>query len=200
MEYAGLDLLLPSSVYEPAEDSFMLAKEAAKLKGNVLEIGCGSGIVSLACAKVGCSVLGVDINPDAVKCASGNATRNKIKSVRFIKSNLFSNVPKKKFDAILFNPPYLPTSKSEKLADNKLNNAFDGGKTGRKVLDNFLDEFDDFLKSGGVLLLVQSSLNNQKKTEQRLKKLGYSIEIVAEEKFFFEKLVLIRATKSTICD
>jgi release factor glutamine methyltransferase len=197
MQFLGLDLILVPTVYAPAEDSFMLAHEAAKLHGRVLEIGCGSGIVSLVCAKAGCEVLGVDINPDAVACSMENAKRNRVSNASFIESNLFSDIPKdgEKFDAIIFNPPYLPTSKSEKLSNNKLNHAFDGGKTGRTVLDRFLDEFSDFLEPDGVLLLVQSSLNDEEKTIKKLEAFGYAVKIVAEEKFFFEKLSLIRAKK-----
>jgi release factor glutamine methyltransferase len=164
---------------------------------SVLEIGCGSGIVSLTCANrnSNASVLGVDINPDAVACSTENAKLNNIKNVRFIESDLFSNIQKnKKFDIILFNPPYLPTSDGEHLKGN-LDHAFDGGVDGRKVLDRFLGQFDSFLAPHGVLLIVQSSLNNPEKTKTKLKSLGYATTVVAEEKFFFEKLFVIKAIR-----
>lgn len=41
--------LLPT-VYEPAEDSYLLADYASKISGKILEIGCGCGIVSLCAA------------------------------------------------------------------------------------------------------------------------------------------------------
>jgi len=195
MAYGALVLRVPDSVYRPAEDSLMLADAAAKLHGDVLEIGCGSGIASLSAAKAGCTVFGVDINPEAVECAGGNARNNNIKNAEFARSDLFSAVsPSKKFDGILFNPPYLPTSKEERIKGN-LNRAFDGGEDGRAVLDRFLAEFDSHLKPGGTLLLVQSSLNDEKKTEAALRSLGYKIEVAAQENFFFERLFLIRAEK-----
>jgi len=195
MAYGILVLRVPDSVYPPAEDSFMLADAAAKLRGEVLEIGCGSGIASLSAAKAGCKVLGVDINPEATECATENAKRNGITNAEFARSDLFSTVPKsKKFDGIVFNPPYLPTSKEERVGGN-LNHAFDGGADGRAVLDRFLAEFNRHLKPGGVLLLVQSSLNDQEKTEAALRSLGYKTEVAARENFFFERLFLIRAEK-----
>lgn len=194
MKFAGLDLIIYPSVYEPAEDSFLLANAAMKLKGKILEIGCGSGIVSLICAKAGNKVIGVDLNPDAVRCARENAKRNKIKSVRFIKSDLFSKVPKEKFDAILFNPPYLPTSKKE-IISGALNLAFDAGPDGMVVIKNFLNQVNDYLKHGGSLFLVQSSLNDEKFIIKKLREMGYTLEFIAEEKFFFEKLYLTRATR-----
>jgi release factor glutamine methyltransferase len=200
----GIRLLVPDSVYPPAEDSFMLAHAAKALRGHILEIGCGSGIASLSCAKADSknSVLGLDMNPEAVSCASENAERNGIKNARFIQSDLFSSLSggrfdeaeEKRFDAILFNPPYLPTSEEERLK-GEINRAYDGGKDGRETLDRFLSSFDPFLKPGGTLLLVQSSLNDPKKTEQKLASLGYKVEKVAQESFFFERLFLFRAIK-----
>ncbi|MBI5228021.1 methyltransferase [Candidatus Micrarchaeota archaeon] len=191
--YKGLTLSIPESVYPPAEDSFMLAEAAKNLYGDILEVGCGSGLVSLICAKNGKSkVLGVDINPDAPFCSSVNAKSNGVTNIKFLKSDLFGSLKGKKFDYILFNPPYLPTEEKEKLS-GEINYAYDGGKDGRVVLDRFLKDFDKSLKPKGVLFLIQSSLNNLEKTKQMLKKKGFVVEIISEEKFFFEKLYLLKA-------
>jgi len=204
LEYAGLKLSIPDDVYPPAEDSFMLADAAKSVHGKVLEIGCGSGIASLACAKANpkTRVLGVDINSEAVKCARENAKRNGIANAEFIVSDFFSNVPKPAndalgFDAILFNPPYLPTEYNEKL-EGPLNEAFDGGNDGRKMLDPFLDRFDPYLKPGGTLLLVQSSLNGPKKTKTKLERLGYKVGIASRQDFFFESVFIYQAVKPSM--
>ncbi len=196
LTHGGILLSVPDSVYPPAEDSFMLAAGALKLRGGILEIGCGSGIASLVCAKADPSnlVLGVDINPDAVRCARSNARSNRIPNASFIVSDLFARVQGKEFDAILFNPPYLPTAGSEKVGGS-LNHAFDGGEDGRAVLDRFLGRFDRYLKPGGTLLLIQSSLNGREKTVKKLRSLGYKTRTIAEERFFFERLFLIKALK-----
>jgi len=196
MDFRGIRLTVPADVYEPAEDSFMLADAAASLRGSILEIGCGSGIASLACARADArnEVLGVDVNPSAVACANDNAKSNHITNARFIESDLFQGVPKRRFDAIMFNPPYLPTKKEERLG-GEINSAYDGGKDGRVVLDRFLEGFDDFMKPSATLLLVQSSLNAPDKTKDKLASLGYEVGIAAEERFFFEKLLLLRTVK-----
>ncbi|MBI5061013.1 MAG: methyltransferase [Candidatus Aenigmarchaeota archaeon] len=196
-DYSGLRLCFLDSVYEPAEDSFLLAKHAAKLKGRILEIGCGSGIATLHNAKVNPQneVISVDINPDAVKCAKENAKRNNIKNIKFFKSDLFSAIsPSEKFDAILFNPPYLPTTRDSRLK-TRLNAAFDGGESGRKTLDRFLRVFDKFLKPDGIVLLVHSSLNNLEKTKRVLAEKNFRCEMLETGPFFFERIYLLKIKK-----
>lgn len=197
MESGGLDLEIFPDVYEPAEDSFLLAKYAAKLKGRILDVGCGSGIQSLVCAKADPenTVLGVDRNPSAVKNARLNAKKNGIKNAVFMESDLFSKV-QGKFDAIVFNPPYLPTDGGEKLKGN-LNLAFDGGKSGRETTDRFLSAFSGHLEAGGTLLMVESSLAGIEKTVSKLEKLGFKTKILGEEKFFFEKIVVLEAKRAS---
>jgi release factor glutamine methyltransferase len=195
ISHGSLVLHVPDSVYRPSDDSFMLADAAEGLQGDVLEVGCGSGIVSLVAAKTAESVLGVDANTDAVACARANAEKNRIKNASFAESDLFAAVPAgTKFDAILFNPPYLPTNESEHVR-GPLNRAFDGGKDGRAVLDRFLAAFDRHLKPAGSLLLVQSSLNGLEKTRSILGAAGYSVETVAEKAFFFERIYVLKAQR-----
>ncbi len=196
ISYAGLILRTAPDVYIPAEDSYMLSAAAVSLKGRVLEIGCGCGIASLFCARADSqnAVLGTDVNPSAVAIARENAKINGIKNASFIQSDLFSEVPEKRFDAIMFNPPYLPTSDEERL-EGGINYAFDGGRDGRAVLDPFLSSFDRYLRPRGTLLLIQSSLNSKEETESRLSSLGYNVSIEAQENFFFEALSLFRAIR-----
>ena len=194
--FEGLSLEVTDQVYPPAEDSFLLAKAAKRLRGEVLEVGCGSGIASISCAGAERSntVLGVDINPEAVLCSRRNAKKNGITNASFIVSDLFSKVPNSLYDAIMFNPPYLPTSEADLIA-GPLNKAFDGGPDGRRVLERFLERFDSYLKPGGTLLLIQSSLNLRSKTMSSLRLLGYKTRTIGEERFFFERLFLLRSVK-----
>ncbi|ENN96482.1 methyltransferase [Methanocaldococcus villosus KIN24-T80] len=181
-------------VYEPAEDSYLLLNNLVDVEGKeVLEIGTGCGLIAIACYKKGAKrVVATDINPYAVKLAKYNAKLNNAK-IEIIESDLFENI-KGKFDVIIFNPPYLPTEEDEKL-DGYINYAFDGGKDGRAVLDRFLKEAPKYLKDGGVIQLVQSSLNDKDKTLSILKNLGFKVEIKAKLKLPFEELYIINAKK-----
>ena len=52
--------------------------------GSVLDYGCGSGILAIAAAKLGaCEVVGVDIDPQAVRSAHDNAEANTVTAAFF---------------------------------------------------------------------------------------------------------------------
>lgn len=192
----SLSLSISPEVYEPAEDSELLAFHSRDLKGRILEIGTGSGLVSILNAKTNPEneVTATDISPEALECAKKNAERNSIRGIRFLQSDLFEKI-EGKFDSILFNPPYLPTSKEERLA-GPINYAFDGGEDGRKTLDAFLEEFDKFLAPQGRLLLVQSSLNHMERTILILRNKGFEVQILDQKPFFFEIIYLLEAVRA----
>ena len=198
VSFGTLQLSILPRVYEPAEDSFLLATYASSLSGNVLEIGCGSGIVSLSAAQANPAsvVLGVDINPWAVKCAQENAKANGIKNAAFLKSDLFEAIPQaQKFDFILFNPPYLPTTRAERLKSPEENAAYDGGASGLNVFKRFAAQAPAHLGKGGKVAVIATSLGNGiEKTLAILSAQAGSAQVLAEEKFFFEKLALIEST------
>ena len=60
-------------------------------------------------------------------------------------------------------------------------------------IDRFLNEAPKFLEKSGKILLIQSSLSNQAKTIRMLNKTGFRTKVLSEEKFEFEKLVVIQA-------
>jgi len=178
-------------VYEPSDDSFLLAENLIINNGEkVLEIGTGSGIVAMYASKLTDNIVATDVNFNAIELAEKNFKSNGVNNIQLVFGNLFEPVENQKFDVILFNSPYLPTEECEVL-DGNLNCAFDGGLDGRNVIDKFLNEVKNHLNHGGRLQLIQSSLSNLEETISKLKDLGFKVEITASEKFFFEEIVLI---------
>lgn len=193
--FGTLQIETDPTVYEPAEDSFLLATYASSLAGRILDVGAGSGIAALsaAYASPGNDVLGVDINPAAVECAKRNARQNRLSNVEFRHSDLFSGVSGK-FDAVLFNPPYLPTTRAERLKIAQENAAYDGGESGMEVFYRFAGDVSRYLLSGGRVAVIATSLQGGiNHTISQLKANVGIAEVVAQEVFFFEKIALVEA-------
>ena len=191
LEYKGIVIYTHPNVYEPAEDTFLLAENLdIQRRDEVLEIGTGTGIIAVVAAQKSRKVTATDINKDAVKCALKNTITNRTYNIELKQGNLFEPVKDEKFDLILFNTPYLPTEEDEKL-DDELNAAFDGGLEGRETIEKFIEEVKDYLNEGGRVQLVQSSLSDNEKTIQKLEENGFDASITASEKCFFEEIVVI---------
>jgi len=180
LSYRNMQLETSGEVYEPAEDSFLLAENLGLCGGeSFLEVGTGTGIVALSAASKASRVVGVDINPVAVELARKNAAANKITNAEFRQSDLFESVSEK-FDVIAFNPPYLPVSE-----EGVLEKAWSGGKAGMEVAEKFLSQVRDYPNEGGRFLLLLSSLNNPGEVACK-----HNLKQVAETKIPFEKLFL----------
>lgn len=167
-------------VYPPSEDSLLLI-EALNIRKNekVLEIGCGSGIVSIHCARNGAKVTCGDINPFAVKLTRKNAEINNTK-MNIVDTDLYSNIDGK-FDTIIFNLPYLPVEDEGNLAM-----AWSGGEDGIGPLPDLLNGAPDHLRAKGRIVIVVSSLMDQTRLTGILSE--YTVKTLAELPLFFEKL------------
>lgn len=183
--YKNLKIAQDSGVYEPAEDSILLADNLGLEGGeSFLEVGVGTGIVSLTAAAKASKVVGVDINPVAVELARSNAAANNITNTEFHVSDLFENV-REKFDVIAFNPPYLPVNEEGGLAGS-----WSGGEGGVEVAEKFLDGVREHLNEGGRFLILLSSLNNPSDFAGK-----HNLKPVAEEKIPFEVLFVFQGHK-----
>lgn len=191
--YRGLKLNVMEEVYRPAEDTFLLADNLDVEEGEkVLEIGTGCGLLSILAAREGARVTATDISRTAIKCAEENAERLGVRAkIKFQEGDLFEPVEGENFDLIIFNPPYLPVSEAESQK-TALERSWNGGKDGRKFIDEFLDQVGDHLNRGGRFSFVQSSLSNVGKTLKILQGMGFRINIKTE-KLSFERLYLFRA-------
>ncbi len=190
IKYKNTNVKISPKVYEPSEDSFLLAETALSEIGcseRILEVGCGTGIISAVIkANTRAIVVGIDINPHAAKCTKENG-------VEVIIGDLL-NCIKGRFDIILFNPPYLPTGKRERTKD-WINAALDGGPDGRKVIKRFLKQAGDCLNETGRIMLLVSSLTGIEEVKSIMASCGFAAEERVQEGFMFERLEVIVATK-----
>lgn len=174
--------MLTQNIYEPQEDTIMLLGHIKKYAhGNVLDMGCGSGILSFEAAKYAKKVTGVDINKNAVIHCYIKKKANKVNNATFFESNLFENIHEK-YDLIIFNPPYLPADTTAPDV------ALDGGKRGYEVILKFLSQVNNYLNENGKVLIVFSSLTNKKKIDEELAKNLFEYKELERKKIPFEEL------------
>ena len=84
-------------------------------KKQVLELGCGSGIISLYAKQKGATVTASDINKIALSYLEEASKTNQL-PIRCIYSDLFDNLKGNHFDFIVINPPYYP-KKAESIKE-----------------------------------------------------------------------------------
>jgi release factor glutamine methyltransferase len=190
--YHDLVIEIHPDVYDPAEDSFLLLESVhTDSNDTVLELGTGCGLIALDCARRGSDVVCTDINPFAVQLTRHNIKRNQSHlrgSVEIRQGNLFSVLHEKElFNVIIFNPPYLPTKKQEKVG-GWLDIATDGGRDGLKVTKRFLQSLKKHLLDKGRAYFIFSSLSNRSTLELFLKNKRLCSCIVARRMFDGEEL------------
>ena len=167
-----------SSIYKPAEDSYLLSrilKEKITDKDiKVLEIGAGSGIHLQTLENLGIpkgNIFSSDINPDAVSHCN-------LLGFNCIHSDLFQKI-KGKYNLIIFNPPYLPAD-SREPCDSQT--ATTGGKSGCEIINKFLHQAKNFLKENGEIFLITSSLTKE------IDFSNYKFKLLGKEKLFMEEI------------
>lgn len=115
--YKGIYLEVPPQVFHPGffySTKLLLryiSKEYLDQK-SLLELGAGSGLLSIYAAKNGAKVVASDISPISVQCVRANSAENSV-DITTVQSDVFENIPRQGFDFILINPPYYkknPTS------------------------------------------------------------------------------------------
>lgn len=130
------------------ETEILVDKALEILKDNkspkVLEIGVGSGIISVMLAMLvkDIEIIAVDINDKALELAKENAIKHGVEDkITFIKSDLFTNVPlDMQFDMVVSNPPYIADDyKLPKNVKYEPSNALFGGKVGDELLKNIIE-------------------------------------------------------------
>ncbi|MDI6730748.1 MAG: methyltransferase, partial [Candidatus Altarchaeum sp.] len=146
-------LITHPDVYEPSDDSYLLADILKNYKNlqykDVLDIGTGTGILAIIAAQKGASVIGADINDKVLEIAKNNANLNNVK-IEFRKSDLFENI-NEKFDLVVFNSPYLPVN-------DKINGMIERAWNDDGTKEKFFEEINAHLKNDGKFLILLSSL------------------------------------------
>ncbi len=191
-----IELELEDDVYFPAEDTFFLIDtiEVPSSIKKIVEIGSGSGIISIVLAKRNPHIqfLISDISFSATKAIKYNLQLNSIQNqVDIVCMDKIEAVHYLDSEIIIWNPPYLPDNEeSGNLSSlNKL--MLVGGEKGYEETYEMLDSLRKN-KVNASFYTIFSSLSWQEDNIQELKKNRIELEIMGELSLFFEKLYLVK--------
>jgi len=160
-EFWSLTLDVTPAVLVPRPETETLIERVLELKSaaeacTVLDLGTGSGAIALAIAaeRPRWQVTGVDISPQALEIAARNSRKLKMARIQWRLGCWFDAAPRKRFDLIVANPPYIAT------ADPALANlsaepgiALHAGPTGLEALRAIIAAAPLHLRPRGWLVL-----------------------------------------------
>ncbi len=170
----GIKMPANRGVYNFLEKSIKIRNSSS-----MLDMGCGTGILSVLFSKYAGKITCADINPDAVECTKINALINNVR-LKAVQSDLLENI-KGRFDCIIFNTP------------NIIGNGEDSNLlVSDKKLKTFCRQAYSKILAGGVLYIIASK-KNIAFWEKNLK--GFSLSIIAEKRFFWQTIAVLNAVK-----
>lgn len=207
-EFMGLSFAVDENVLIPRPDTEILTEFVGEyLRGldNPIfaDIGTGSGAICVSILKFvkNSRACAVDVSQNALNVAKFNAQKFNVDDrAEFFFGDLFSPLNGKIFDAIVSNPPYIPTNdlktlQAEVKREPKL--ALDGGSDGLNFYRRIISDAPKFLRAGG-LLAVEVGINQSIAVKNLFARAGFvdieilhdlsGIERVVAAKFDGEKI------------
>lgn len=168
-EFMGLDFYVEEGVLVPRPDTEILIEKILDSidpdgKYNIVDIGTGSGAITVSLAKFikNAHVYSIDISMKALNIARKNAHTHGVTSkISFLNGSLFEPLEnidiKGNVDVLVSNPPYIPSEEIRKLqievAKYEPRIALDGGVDGLDFYRKIVDNGPEYLRSGGILAL-----------------------------------------------
>jgi release factor glutamine methyltransferase len=163
-EFYGIDIRVEPGVLIPRPETELLVEKALEFiqplnAPRVLEIGVGSGCVSVAILKNAAHafIIATDISDIAIRVAGGNAAAHRVSDRLSIRrGETFGDITDR-FDLIVSNPPYIPEAERDSLAvevaGNEPPEALFGGHDGLVVIRDIIASAPRRLLANGGLML-----------------------------------------------
>lgn len=162
-EFWSLPLHISADVLIPRPETEKLVELALqrhpKRSGHILELGTGSGAISiaLACERREWQLVATDLSGKALDIARSNAARHQRDNISFIEGSWYEPLPNdSRFDLIISNPPYIRASDPHLTRGDvrfEPNQALVSGESGLDDIRKIATDGSQFLRDGGWLLL-----------------------------------------------
>ncbi|MGV8145828.1 MAG: peptide chain release factor N(5)-glutamine methyltransferase [Alkaliphilus sp.] len=217
-EFMGLDFLVEKGVLIPRADTELLVEESmkickekfAKLPTEALEIGVGSGAISVSLAKFidEIRIKAIDISKKALEVAKKNAKTHGVdEKIEFLLGDIFAPITNKDeesfFDIIVSNPPYISNGDIETLIpqvkDYEPLIALVGGEDGLDFYRNIIAKSPNFLKDKGWLVL-EIGYDQGCKVSELMEERGFKKIVVKKDLAGHNRLVIGEWQNDMKCD
>ena len=194
-EFYGCKIKVNPDVLIPRPETELLVEKVLKEDFNsMLEIGTGSGAISIALSKQmkNIKIEATDISKKALNTARQNAKLSNV-SIDFIQSDIFENI-KVKYDIIVSNPPYISKKEYNKLApeikDYEPEISLLAEEEGLSYYNKILANAKDYL-TYKVKIYFEIGYDQAEKIKEIAKKNGYNEINVFKDLNSFDRIVRI---------
>ena len=182
----SIKLIVPPTVYPPRRDTELLLQGLNSIKlqaGNLVEIGCGSGAISIAMALSGWNVTAFDVNPLAVVATIGNSEVAGVEDYVTVKEGGVGEenwkLPKD-VDLVVWNLPYLVPNLENMLGPMEEAAMTDEANLGWS--EKLLHVANDESEKDTLFVLLMNSDSNPKNSSLSWIKNGWSRRTLAIER------------------
>jgi HemK-related putative methylase len=189
-------ILVTPSVFNPKvpRTGAFLAEQLEELPHGddtlVLDMGTGSGVCAVFAARHTRHVVAVDVNPAAVRCARINALLNHCEHrIEVLHGDLFAPVAGRRFDLILFNPPFLRGPPRDDR---------DRAWRSDDVAERFAAAARAHLNPGGSVLVVLSTFGKAWILLEAFRSRGFGVSVLAQRRFVNERLAVFRLSPEEV--
>jgi len=159
------------------------------IRPRALDVGTGSGIGAIFAARLGYQVVGVDLNPEAVRCARMNVLLNHLDElIEIHPGDLFAPVAGERFDLVVFNPPFFRGVPSDGL---------DQAWRAPDVIERFAGGLSQVLRPGGQARIVLSSDGEWRAMLEALASVGLVVRPSVGKDFGNEVLTVYAVTSGS---
>ncbi len=176
LEILGEEIFIDDGVFAPDPNltysPYIILNRLPNVKNKkVLDMGTGTGLIAIVCARNGAEVVAVDIDNKAINNAKENISRNGVQ-VTLLKSNLYEKVSDK-FDFIFANLPIL-------------DDIWDKNRKTTSLVEKFLKESRSHLNEKGKIYLPWFSASDTQEIKRIINDLNYQVEEFVEERLGFQ--------------
>ncbi len=151
---------------DPSEIFLLLENLQLNRKDQVMNIGTGSGLIAIYCAKRTRNVVATDTDPLAIQNALKNIIANRTYNIELKQGYLFEPVQDRKFDLIVMN-----MLSANNLRDNSYFDNFN------QIKEELTNNINNHLLEGGRIQIIHSPTNLEH-TILQLEETGFKVEVL----------------------